>query len=175
MIEITKLKAAERQINCAVRMFFNSEDSIAVHTLVGAAMNIFYDLSENLLKESSWEAKISEDNGLSKRDFLKKVRKYQNFFKHADKDPGSGIGFNMNETEELIFISRLNWGNLHSNKQSLSVELSVFQIWYIAVHQLNKKFDSRLIDAADEIFPAFKYLSREEKLLKGKEYLIKLR
>jgi len=118
-------------------------------------------------------AKIIEDNKLSKQEFLNSVRKDQNFFKHADNDPNGTIHFNLHDTEELIFISSLNWGNLHSIKPSLSIELSVFQFWYIAAHRIGTKFDNRLIENSNEVFPNLNNLTREKQLLKGRDYLLK--
>ena len=42
--ELTKIVAAERQINAAIRMFLASDDELAVHTLGSAAYRILRDL-----------------------------------------------------------------------------------------------------------------------------------
>jgi hypothetical protein len=41
---ITKLDAAERQLDCAVRLRLRNEDSLSVHTLAYAAFGILRDL-----------------------------------------------------------------------------------------------------------------------------------
>ena len=35
-IRITKIQAAQRQIDCAIRMLFRNEDPVAIHTVVSA-------------------------------------------------------------------------------------------------------------------------------------------
>jgi len=44
--ELTKLEAAQRQLDAAIRLFLSSEDELAIHTLAAAAYRIFRDLKE---------------------------------------------------------------------------------------------------------------------------------
>ena len=41
---MTKLAAAQRQLCAAIRMFFDGEDELAVHTVASAAYGILRDL-----------------------------------------------------------------------------------------------------------------------------------
>ncbi len=41
---INKLAAAERQVAAAIRMYFMEEDSLAIHTVASAALNLYADL-----------------------------------------------------------------------------------------------------------------------------------
>ena len=42
---ISKSEAAQRQLNCAIRLLFEGEDSLAVHTLAYAAFKVLYDIA----------------------------------------------------------------------------------------------------------------------------------
>jgi hypothetical protein len=46
-IFVTKLEAARRQIDAAIRMIFNNEDSVAIHTVSAAAYKILRDIKKN--------------------------------------------------------------------------------------------------------------------------------
>ena len=43
-VHITKLAAAERQLRAAIRMFFDEEDDLAIHTVASAAYKVLADL-----------------------------------------------------------------------------------------------------------------------------------
>jgi hypothetical protein len=45
-IRIDKIDAARRQLDASIRMFFSSEDILAVHTVASAAYRIIRDLAE---------------------------------------------------------------------------------------------------------------------------------
>lgn len=45
-VHLTKLAAAERQLNAAIRMFLMNEDELAVHTVAAAAFRILRDYKE---------------------------------------------------------------------------------------------------------------------------------
>jgi len=79
-MEITKLLAAEKQINISVYLYFNNMDLISAHSLAGAARNIVYDLckSKNILDNPLNITKKSY-----KKSYEIYIRKAQNFFKHA--------------------------------------------------------------------------------------------
>jgi hypothetical protein len=75
---IKKLEAAQRQIDCALRML-GKEDSLAVHTLAYAAYCILRDLF----------GKSETKKVLRKFEKSQKFDKVPNFLKHADHHPES--------------------------------------------------------------------------------------
>jgi len=83
-MQISKLDAARRQLDTAIRLYFEESDEVSVHTLAGAAHVLLTDLhtarnTKTLLHRYIRPEKIWE--------FEKAVRKPQNFFKHAADDP----------------------------------------------------------------------------------------
>jgi hypothetical protein len=45
-IQISKLAAAQRQLDAAIRMFFKQEDELAIHTVAAAAFQILRDITK---------------------------------------------------------------------------------------------------------------------------------
>jgi hypothetical protein len=46
-VQVTKIAAAQRQLDAAIRMFFVREDELATHTVAAAAFQILRDLTKN--------------------------------------------------------------------------------------------------------------------------------
>lgn len=90
---ISKIEAAGRQLRQAVLLFFQHGDDVSIHTISAAAYEVLIDLCK--IKgiprelEDSW---ILEETGV-KSKVIKAMREPQNFFKHANKDPGGVVQF----------------------------------------------------------------------------------
>lgn len=87
MAKITKLEAARRQLDAAIRIFFKDEDGLAVHTVSRAAFRILFDLaSEGDIKKAlnTHIEKVGAD----------RFNEETNFLKHADHDPEAEINDN---------------------------------------------------------------------------------
>lgn len=177
VIKLKKLDATRRQLDAAVRAFFDGEDSVAVHTLVGAASNIISDLVEHQALHRSWDVFAAQDNRLSKSEYFRIARQAQNFFKHADRDADGELEFNQRDTECLMLAS-LNLGELNRAGEKHSIELSVFQLWYIAVWSsiwdTSDDTIAALVEQALRMFPHITVLPRDEQLRRGREALQEL-
>ena len=90
-MEITKLDAARRQIDAAVRLYFEEGDEIAVQTLVGAAHILIIDLSRAEAVASILDRYIVPKY---RWEFEGAIRAPQNFLKHAQKDHDKTFDFN---------------------------------------------------------------------------------
>ncbi|HWT67916.1 MAG TPA: hypothetical protein VN214_02260, partial [Pseudomonas sp.] len=128
-IRVSKLEAAQRQLNAGIRMLFANGDPIATHTLFGAASNLFSDLVEAKCSDQSWDKIGMEANGLSLAEYRKIMRNAQNFLKHADKDPDAVLDLALSDTEALAFSTVMNASVL---PEPLTFEAQVFQLWFIA-------------------------------------------
>jgi hypothetical protein len=96
-LRVTKLEAARRQLEGAVRLYFADDDPVAIHTLTCAAYQVLVDINQArggtpTLKEQivTWYKPEQQ-----KRVFGI-LNAAANFFKHADKDP------NPDGTHELL-------------------------------------------------------------------------
>lgn len=171
-MEISKKEAAKRQLNFAIEAFFRGSDPIVVHTLAGAAGIIFHDLVEHQCTGTAWENHLAEDSKISLSQCLAVFRKAQNFFKHAEREPNGTLDFDVNDTIHLIYFVSHNWCKLNSEEEKLSIEASVFQLWYHAVWK--DKFDSephKIDTLVEKLFAGIEGLSREEQLKKGLQVL----
>lgn len=166
---VSKLDAASRQLNVAVRLFFAEQDLIAVHTLVGAASLILSDLVTIRKSDDSWDKNAQLANHLSQRAYYRIARKAQNFFKHAKSDPEETLDFKDTETEGLMMCAILNCGEL----QQLSIEMSVFQLWYLGTRADVLGDDYPFVKESLELFPGIRNLRREEQIELGRKVLEK--
>lgn len=128
---VTKLHAAERQLRLAIRLFFNREDMIGVHTLTMAASGVLNDLAKHRRvtnrfrdnpflrpgKESWWRGILTDA---------------QNFFKHADRDPDATYDFYPRATPFLIFEAVMLHNELNHNDLTNGwvAETLVFVQWF---------------------------------------------
>lgn len=84
---IDKLEAARRQLDCAIRLYFDGEDSVSIHTLSYAAFRILFDLYPRRRRDG-----FSEDlNKLIEKFGWRPFTRIPNFLKHADKDHEDSI------------------------------------------------------------------------------------
>ena len=74
--EIDKFEATQRQLDCAIRLWFVDEESLAIHTLAYAACCLLRDLFGSQKREV-----------LSKFEVSQKFGEVPNFLKHADRNP----------------------------------------------------------------------------------------
>ena len=80
---ISKLEASRRQLECAIRLLFDNDDSLAVHTLAHAAFKVLFDLTH---KRSGTPFIGAFANVVEIIGGWAQLSKIPNFLKHADKD-----------------------------------------------------------------------------------------
>jgi hypothetical protein len=83
---ITKLEAARRQLDEAIRLWLDSREPLAVHTLTMAAFRVLYDLIA--INEPEYSSHLKQL--LSAHGFTR-FYKIANALKHADRDPASAV------------------------------------------------------------------------------------
>ena len=99
---ITKIEAAQRQLQQAILLFFERRDIVAVHTLACAALQVFADVGrtkglDSFIKNPPY---IREEK---KKEWISVMHRAQNFFKHADKDPDETLMFHAAATPLFIY------------------------------------------------------------------------
>lgn len=103
LMNISKLQAAQRQMDCAIGLYFAERDEVSIHTLVGAAYLVLSDLSKAAKKDSPVDQYVKPEH---REKFEGAIRASQNFFKHADRGSEAALlDFNPHETELLLFIN----------------------------------------------------------------------
>jgi hypothetical protein len=131
-MNISKLDAARRQSESAIRLFSFHGDPVAIHTLAGAARTLLRELAraegheaglDAVVQETIRPEKVEEVNGL----FVQA----QNFFKHADRDHDQLFDFNPTTTEFLLWDICLLYETLTSHRLPI---LTVFRTWFYLAH-----------------------------------------
>jgi hypothetical protein len=101
-ITVTKLDVARSQLNTAIQLWFEGADPISIHTLVAAAHEIIHSLFKRKgLSGLFFDSPLIRDEFRSK--LVSHLKKYANFFKHADRDANNTMEFNP-ESSEALFI-----------------------------------------------------------------------
>lgn len=173
-IKVSKIEAANRQLDAAIELLFAEGDPIAVHTLAGAASVLAADLVEVLRPERSWDKRAQEDTGLTAKQFFAIARDTQNFLKHAKDDPAGVLEFSVMETEYLIFWTILNLTELLPSRETkLSTPQSAFQLWFIAARSDLHDPSRPVFKAAIEYVGDLRERPRSEQLGVGRELLAK--
>lgn len=164
---VTKLEAARRQLDTAIRLLFADEDPISVHTLVGAASVLFSDLIEHQAPHHSWDREAQAATGLSKSEYFQVMRRAQNFFKHARDDHEAQLKFDPTDTEALAFWAVMNAAEL----APMSPEAEVFQLWYIASNYPEVDPNDSPLREAIELFSDLRGIERAIRLAAGRKLL----
>lgn len=168
-MKLSKLEAAKRQLNFAIQAFFENKDIVPIHSLAGAAHIVAHDLVEARNPGGTWANMIATTNNLSIGAALNTLRKTQNDLKHAAKDPNGIIEVDPKDTEFLIISVMLDIGQLNGAEEIHSIEASVYQLWFFAMHEEIFTADEYqpIVSSARQLFPSIKAMQREEQLRCG--------
>lgn len=167
MQRITKLEAATRQLNVAIRLLFADQDAIVVHSLAVSAANLYSDLADHEPDLTSWREMMCEDNGMTPTQIKNVLNRSWNFFKHADRDPKEVLEFDQKESEYIIFFATLECGELCPT----STEMQVFQLWFLAAGRTKLEEGNKIQCFSEAIFPGLHNLPRPKQLLVGAQRL----
>ncbi len=131
-LKLGKPEAARRQLDSAIRMLFQNEDPIAIHTLCMAAFRILRDLAEK--GGDSYIHKLVKAIILPgmENEFWGALQGPANFFKHADRDAAAILG---DVDEELNDIAMLLTCHYYQNLcHQLTPEMMVLMTWVNLMH-----------------------------------------
>ncbi|PWE78886.1 hypothetical protein XF30_21205 [Bradyrhizobium sp. SUTN9-2] len=124
---ISKLEAAQRQLDCAIRLFINGEELLAVHALSRAAFRVLYDIYPSYRDDgfSTDLGKFIEVGG------WKRFNDAANFLKHTDRDPTA-----QGEVSEPDTQMGIGFGIVlhHRLTGTHTPEMKAFDAWMKALH-----------------------------------------
>ncbi len=84
-IMVSKLDAAKRQMEHAIKLFFHFGDVVVIHSVTAGAHEILCDIGENKgIKGSLRELDFVRPE--YRKEIYTLIREPQNFFKHADRE-----------------------------------------------------------------------------------------
>ncbi|WP_158803945.1 hypothetical protein [Acidisoma sp. L85] len=123
---ITKIEAARRQLEAAIRLVAAEEDELAVHTLTMAAYGVLTDLAKgNLTYETDLKPHAT---ALGKKTLYDTA----SFLKHADRDPqGTIAAFAPEENDWRIGFCLVAYRFLEG---SFTYTMAAFHHWMLIRH-----------------------------------------
>ena len=158
-MKVSKLDAARRQLDTAIRLYFSNADVVSIHTLAAAAYNIIHDVSKKrgaaamLVKGS-----LIEDARAEVRDKLRvEFNKAENFFKHADRDP-DGVHDFWSGLSELFLLDACD--QYYRLTGETTPFFHLYRSWFIANHP--DFFDAEKLGRVKDAAPEFAALGRSE-------------
>ena len=173
-MKLTKTEVATRQLDTAIKLFFDAGDAVSIHTLAAASLTVFGDILEQIGQTSWREQTLKEYPNLTKPQFLKILRTAQNFFKHAARDHDESLEFSDTHNDAMIWIATLEWGFLnkarnHNRKErkKLSTHMSIFHLWYLATKSGDYVMPENVAKAANALFPGINRRTRSKQLSMG--------
>jgi hypothetical protein len=127
-ITISKLDAARRQLETAVRLYFSESDPVAIHTLTAAGHRLVSDPNKSragapMLVESLLQRVLPDQVDEARR----RINEAANFFKHADRDPGGVHLFDPARTEFMLVDACYKYKDLTGE---LVPALVVYTAWF---------------------------------------------
>ena len=154
---ICKRDAAARQLDVAIKLWFNEDDTVAIHTLACSAYQIVHDLCPE--EELLYRSPIFKDE--YRKEVIGRLKASYNFFKHADRDPNGVIEFKPAANEAFMIFSIVGLGSLGIMP---SIPRAAFMIYFMVTtdsSHLNvkgkavvKSIPEELIDAACSVSKA---------------------
>lgn len=155
-LNISKLDAAKRQLESAIRIYFHNGDPVSIHTLTAAAYNVIRDIN----KKRGGESMLIKEQILDQlkpehiKTFRDKINQAENFFKHADRDHDGTLKFNPLLTEFLIIDACSQYYKLTGEDAPL---FAAFRGWHIINYPDLFKFD----DERNSLFKQFSNITYE--------------
>ncbi|HXO98529.1 MAG TPA: hypothetical protein VN857_18210 [Chthoniobacterales bacterium] len=127
-IKISKLEAARRQLDTAIRLYFTDGDPISMHTLAAASFEILKDLDKHGPNTGTFYDSIENvvRPGLEKQAIIA-MREAQNFLKHAEQEPDKVLDFWLGYPEMLLGVACDKYRELAAEE---SAEMIVFALWF---------------------------------------------
>ena len=142
---ITKTDAAERQLNTAIRLFFENRDHLSSYALAVASREVTDGVIHSRRRElyrhelarvgDPQKVCLSYREGIKSlvkpefyENFLTLDRKWQNFFKHAVRDPDAEIEPFATKQLALVIITAIR--NYTLLTQHWTTEMAAFLGWF---------------------------------------------
>jgi hypothetical protein len=125
---ISKLEAAQRQLDCAIRLYIENDDLVAVHTLSRAAFRILYDIYPTRVYDR-FEKSMDD---LIQRLGWKEFNRVSNFLKHAERDADSELpDAHMTDTQMGIGFACILYARIVGK---MTPEMRAFDMWMHVMH-----------------------------------------
>ena len=127
---VTKLDAAGRQLRVAIRLFFQREDMVAVHTLAAAAQEVLRRIGrargiKSIFLDEGYIDQVVRPE--MRQEYRRLLTETQNFLKHAGRDPDGVLDFYPDATRFHLFDAAQMYCQLDPGGHR---EAAGFLCWY---------------------------------------------
>ena len=138
MGKLTPLLIARSQLLTAIKLFFDDDDAISIHSLAGAAREILESLCRLQNIEPMTDFILRDHPNKSRKDIWNTMNRYRNCFKHLGKTPEERAEdqitldqFKETENEFLLYVCIEDYVRI---QKAMPVEFQVTQVWFAALH-----------------------------------------
>lgn len=101
--KVTKLQAAQRQLNTAIELWFAEGDPVSVHSLAYAAYEITHRLYRNAGHSNLlYDSKAIEDS--ERAEVVTALKRSANFFKHAEQEGTPDAICELRPADTILFL-----------------------------------------------------------------------
>jgi hypothetical protein len=158
---ISKLDAARRQLETAVRLYFHEAEPVSIHTLTAAAYNVLRHITARrggtpmIIKDQLTQYIRKEYID----QYKMKLNEAENFFKHADKDPDDALKFRPVQTDLLLWDGCQKYRELTSEAVPM---LTLFITWYVLNNPELYILPPEAKDLARKLQTSYKGFSRKQ-------------
>ncbi len=129
-INISKIEAAKRQITKAIKLWFQDEDPIAIHTLTCSAYQIVHDINTKQKgRDLLYDSLLIKDE--YRKMWINKLKESYNFLKHADKDSQDNMEFDPSINEKYIMFTCYGLRLLNEEQ---NIAMAAFTLYQMLTH-----------------------------------------
>jgi hypothetical protein len=134
-IKISKLDAARRQLQTAIRLWFHNGDPVSIHTLAFAAYEIIHVVAKSRDKNIDLLFDSLNIKDEYRRDFNVLIKRDANFFKHAKKEKDLNAILEFRPVLTTLFLVYGVLGVGHAGEAPNEAE-AIFLMW-LHIHKPN--------------------------------------
>jgi hypothetical protein len=129
---ISKLDAARRQLETAIKLFFASGDFVSIHSLSYAAFTITRNLCDQTNSPASFKKWLADHIHESQHEELfKRIGEAGNFLKHADRDPTAILEYIPAQYEMFMALAMKQYETI---THEMTLPMTVFKVWFLMNH-----------------------------------------
>jgi hypothetical protein len=135
-IKVSKLDAAKRQLDTAIRLWFNDDDPVAIHALASAAYEIIQNINEKKGDKSLTLIELTRSviKVEHVEEAMQLIKKPMNFFKHANRDPHAILEFNPKVTESFFAIAIQGLKELGEQRSDVQTAFAIWSLFHKPDH-----------------------------------------
>jgi hypothetical protein len=129
-VSVTNIEAARRQLRTAIQLFFQDGDAVSVHTLVGAAREIFEKHCQKEGLGGVFDFPASARTVGDIRQTRIAMNAARNFFKHSAARADDSISFEDSANDAQLYIACFDCVAL--SPAEYPAEVHAFMLWILS-------------------------------------------